>query len=266
MILPYGPTRDTVMNDYVLFKMWGPHRLSLIKGHQFYVEQVRKRLLSQFANMEAEAEKASEELVEQSSGRFDPDRHDPSEFYEAANDAGIEFYQLLSDMRDQTRLNVIAGMFHEWEKQLRDWLVREIQHWHQGETPIAKVWSADFGKIADLLESLGWRIRSTDYFTTLDACRLVVNVYKHGDGPALKDLKLKHPEYLEDRLSGSGLPGTLDLVDYTNLKVSDDQFQAFSDAIVAFWRDVPASVAGSEISKPPEWFKKAILGDRAVRL
>ncbi|QND60167.1 hypothetical protein [Mesorhizobium huakuii] len=252
------------MNNYVFFKMWGPHRQSLIKGHQFYIEQARKRLLSQFANMEAEAEKASEEWLEQSSDRFDPDRHDPSDFYEAANDAGIEFYQLLSDMRDQTRLSVIAGMFHEWEKQLRDWLVREIQHWHQGDTAIAKVWSADFGKIAGLLESLGWRIRSTDYFTKLDACRLVVNVYKHGDGPALKDLKLKHPEYLEDRLSGSGLPWTFDLVDYTNLKVSDDQLQAFSDAIVAFWRDVPDSVAGSEITKLPEWFKKAIQGDNAA--
>lgn len=252
------------MNNYVFFKMWGPLRLSLIKGHQFYVEQARERLLSQFANMEAEAEKASAEWLEKSSDRFDPDRHDPSDFYEAANDAGIEFYQLLSDMRDQTRLSVIAGMFHEWEKQLRDWLVREIQHWHHGDTASAKVWSADFGKIADLLESFGWKIRSSDYFSTLDACRLVVNVYKHGDGPALRDLRLKHSEYLEDRLSSSGLPGTFDLVDYTNLKITDEQFQAFSDAIVAFWRNVPDRVVGSQLTQIPEWLKKAIQSDNAV--
>lgn len=163
-------------------------------------------------------------------------------------------------MRDQTRLSVIAGMSHEWEKQLRDWLVREIQHWHQRDTPIAKVWSADFGKIADLLGSFGWNVKSTDYFTTLDACRLVVNVQKHGDGPSLKDLKLNYSEYIEDRLSGSGLPGTFDLVDHTNVKVSDDQFQAFSDAIVAFWPGVPESVSGNQMAEVPKWFEKAISG------
>jgi hypothetical protein len=57
--------------------MWGPYRQSLIKRHQFYVKQARKRVLSQFENMEEEADKAAEEWLEQSSGRFDPDWHDP---------------------------------------------------------------------------------------------------------------------------------------------------------------------------------------------
>lgn len=247
------------MSNYVLFQMWGPYRQSLIKRHQFYVEQARKRVLSQFDNMEEEADKAAEEWLEQSS-----DRHDPGDFYEAAHDVGIEFYQLLSDMRDQTRLSVIAGMYHEWDKQLRHWLVREILHWHRGETAVAKVWSADFGKIADLLESFGWKVRSTGYFKTLDACRLVVNVYKHGAGKSLDDLKQNYAEYLDDPLSGSGLPGSGALLDYTHLKVSDDQFQAFSDAIVAFWRDVPESVVDGR-AQVPEWFEKAILSDRAVQ-
>ena len=43
---------------YVLFQMWGPFRQSLIDGHLFYVEQARKRLLTQFENIEAEADKA----------------------------------------------------------------------------------------------------------------------------------------------------------------------------------------------------------------
>jgi hypothetical protein len=251
------------MSNYVLFQMWEPYRQSLIKRHQFYVEQARKRVLSQFENMEEEADKAADEWLEESSDRFDPDRHDPGDFYEAANDVGIEFYQLLSDMRDQTRLNVIAGMFHDWDKQLRDWLVREILHWHRGETTVAKVWSADFGKISDLLESFGWKIRSADYFNTLDACRLVVNVYKHGAGKSLDDLKRNYPEYLDDLFSGSGLPRSGDLLDYTHLKVSDDQFQAFSDAIIAFWRDVPENVVDGQ-TQVPDWFEKAILSDRAV--
>jgi hypothetical protein len=251
------------MGNYVLFQMWGPYRQTLINGHQFYVEQARKRVLSQFENMEEEADKAAEEWLEQSGDRFDPDRHDLGDFYEAASDFGIEFYQLLSDMRDQTRLSVIAGMFHEWDKQLRDWLVREILHWHRGETVVAKVWSVDFVKIVDLLESFGWKIRSMAYFKTLDACRLVVNVYKHGVGKSLEDLKATYPEYLDNPLSGSGSPWAKQMLEYTNLKVSDDQFQAFSDAIVAFWRDVPENVVDGK-AQFPSWFEKAILIDRAV--
>lgn len=251
------------MSDYVLFQMWGPFRQSLIAGHIFYVEQAKKRLLSQFEDIEAEADKAAEDWLQQSSGRFDPDRHDPGDFYEAANDAGIEFYTLLSDMRDQTRLSVVAGMFHEWHKQLRDWLVREIQHWHHGDATALKVWSADFVQIAELLESLGWRICNTEYFQSLDACRLVVNVYKHGKGKSFEDLRQKYPEYLQDPFDGSGAGfSSVEYRDHTHLRVSDEQFQAFSDAIVAFWQAVPENIFESKVNDVPDWFGKAILKDR----
>ena len=251
------------MSDYVLFQMWGSFRWSLIAGHLFYVEQSHKRLLSQFEDIEAESDKAAEDWLQRRSGNFDPDRHDPGDFYEAAHEAGIEFYGLLSDMRDQTRLSVVAGMFHEWDKQLRDWLVREIQHWHRGDAAALKVWSANSVQIGDLLESVGWSVCSADYFRTLDACRLVVNVYKHGKGNSLDDLKQKYPEYLHDPFSGLG--GTFSDVEYrdhTHLKVNDDQFQAFSDAIVAFWQAVPENIFDSNVDEVPDWFDKAIQKDR----
>ncbi|MGM0561700.1 MAG: hypothetical protein ACQETX_11605 [Pseudomonadota bacterium] len=248
----------------MLFQMWDPYRQSLIDGHNFYVEQARKRLLSQFDDIEAEADKAAQEWLERRQHKFDPERHEPSSFHEAATDAGIEFYELLSDMRDRTRLSVVAGMFHEWEKQLRDWLAHEIQHWHFGSGTPARVWSADFGKIADLLESFGWELRSQAYFSELDACRLVVNVYKHGEGPSLEELKQKYPQHLNDPFSGlsDAVSQTRDL-EHIHLKVSDEQFQAFSDAIVAFWKDVPENVFDSQITEPPDWFEKAIMNDRA---
>lgn len=251
------------MSDYVLFQMWGPFRQSLIDGHAFYVEQAQKRLLSQFEDISAEADKAADDWLEKSSGWFDPDRHDPSDFYEAANDAGIEFYGLLTGMRDQTILSVVAGMFHEWDKQFRDWLVREIQHWHHGDVAALKVWSADFCQIAELLEGLGWTISSTDYFRQLDACRLVVNVYKHGNGKSLEELKRNFPDYLEDPFSGAG--GSFSDVehrDHTHLKVTKDQFQAFSDAIVAFWQAVPENTYESQVKDLPDWFGRALQKDR----
>ncbi len=239
------------MNGYVLFQMLEPFRQSLIKGHLFYVEQARKRLLSQFDNIEADADRAAEEWLDNK--YFDPDRDDPDSDYERAYDFSIEFYGLLSDMREQTRLSVVAGMFHEWDKQLRDWLVREIQHWHRGDNATSKVWSADFSQTADLLESFGWNFRSAGYFRALDACRLVVNVYKHGEGKSLDELRNNYPEYLSDPFNGSG--GAFSETkyrDHTHLKVSDDQFQVFSDAILAFWRDIPENVVDSQLTDEPD--------------
>lgn len=252
------------MSDHVLFHMWGPFRQSLIDGHLFYVEQARKRLLSQFNDIEVEADRAADEWLERNSRRFDPSRHNPGDFYDSATDAGIEFYGLLTDMRDQTRLSVVAGMFHEWDKQLRDWLVREISHWHHGDNTSFKVWSADFDQIVELLESLGWKISGADYHRLLDACRLVVNVYKHGKGKSLTDLRKTYPEFLNNPFAGIDVRfSDVEFRDHTHLKVSEDQIQAFSDAIVAFWRHVPEQVFESTITEVPDWFGKAVLKDRS---
>ncbi|UCI23967.1 hypothetical protein [Mesorhizobium sp. B2-8-5] len=167
---------------YAVFKMWDQARQSLIRRHEFYVSEARKRLLSQFENMETEADEAAEKWLEESGQNFDPDHHDAGDFCERAHEVGIEFYGLLEEMQGNTRLSVVAGMFHEWDKQLREWLAREIERSIPGGNAAAKIWSANFDQIIDLLESFVWLITNTDYFRKLDACRLVVNVYKHGKG------------------------------------------------------------------------------------
>jgi hypothetical protein len=251
------------MSDYVLFQMWSQYRASVIEQHEFYVREARSRLLSRFDDIEADSDKAAEAWLEDSGRWFDPDNDDPGSYYEQANDVGIQHYQMLSDMREQTRLSVVAGMYHQWDKELRDWLVREIQHWHSGDYVRARVWGADFVLIMDLLESFGWPLRTTPYFKSLDACRLVVNVYKHGEGPSLEDLRGRFSEYLHDPFGGDGA-GLSDVAlrDHTALRVNDEQFQGFADAIPAFWREVPENVLGSSISVVPPWFEKAILKDR----
>jgi hypothetical protein len=251
------------MNSGPLFYMDGPLRQLLLTSHSFYVEQARKRLLSQFGDIEAEADKATEEWLNHASHRFNPDEHDPGDFYEAAHQEGLAFYELLSDMARQTRLSVVAGMFHEWEKQLREWLVHNISHWHRGDNVKAKVWGADFPEVAAVLAGFGWDFRNTGYFRMLDACRLVVNVYKHGDGKSLDGLRSRFPEFLSDPLDGTGLPAIdIDYRNHTNLSVSDEQIQSFSDSIVEFWRNVPERIVASEYVDAPEWFEKAFLKDR----
>lgn len=254
------------MGDYVVFQMWSGYRASLIRAHQFYVDQAKARLLTQFANISAEADQAAEDwLSERGQLYFDPDRHDPADFYEGAEDAGIEFYQLLSEMEERTRLSVIAGFFHEWEKKLRQWLVDEIKHWHSGTFTKERVWKASVEELYELLESFDWPLKSKPWFVALDACRLVVNVYKHGDGPSLASLKAAYPRFLVSPLAELGVPLSplWQRVSHEDLMVSDPDLEEFAEAIASFWRELPENVLDSQVVAPPSWFVKVLEKDQA---
>lgn len=242
--------------------MWEPYRQDLMAEHRFYVEQARKRLLSQFANIEAEANKAEEVHLEKMSIHFNPDKHDPSDFYEAAHDKGIEFYLLLSDMHENTRLSVIAGMFHQWDKKLRDWIVCEMHHWHHGENAKESIWKADISAIMDFLVAFGLNVKVLPCYDRLDAMRLVVNVFKHGNGQSLDELKESFPEFISDPLSViSDHRLSLNYLDHTNMKVSDAQLDQFSEAILDFWMTVPNEIYLAEEVDVPKWFEKAYKKD-----
>lgn len=251
------------MNNRTLFEMWGPFRQSILRSHKFYVDQARSRLLSQFQNIDADADKAAEDWLEAQSCNFDPDRHDPGDFYERANDVGVEFYQLLDNMHERTRLSVVAGIYHEWDKGFRQWTSDEIRRWYRGENVLSKIWTVDFGRLAELFASLGWDIRNKSYFSKLNSCRLVVNVFKHGDGTSFAELKQHNPEYLDNPFqSFDGYFSDVKHLGHTSLKVNDEQIQEFSEAIIAFWMDVPEQIVDSSLASLPKWFDDAVRSDQ----
>lgn len=245
------------------FQMSEPFRQSLMEEHRFYIEQARKRLLSQFENMEVEADQAAKEHLDNMSVHFNPDRHDSSDFYEAAQDKGIEFYQLLSDMRDNTQLSVIAGMFHQWDKRLRDWIIREMRHWHHGKNAASSIWKADVSAIMDFLVAFGFNVKVLPIYGRLDAMRLVVNVFKHGNGPSLDELKKSFPEFIPNPLGEDGNhPFFFQYLDHTNMTVSVVHLDQFSEAILNFWKEVPKEIFLPDEQNAPPWFEKAFLKDR----
>jgi hypothetical protein len=242
-----------------LFYMWESFREHLIARHNFYIIQARKRLLSQFQNMDTEVHVYGEKWINRKIQYFDPDRHDPASLYEQANDESVELYLMLDEMLSKTRLSVVGGIYHEWDKQLRSWIVKEINHWHSGEEVKKAIWKANSGMIFDLLEGFGWSIRSKRYFQSLERCRLVVNTFKHGDGDAMDIIKQKHPEFIDSLESNN--PIFLDNADYTCLKIEENNIDEFSNAIVEFWNDVPQYIFDNEKLNLPTWLEKAFKKD-----
>lgn len=248
------------MVDRVLFQMWGPFRDGLIASHRFYVSEARTRLLSQFGTMKEDADRYADDWLASRAPYFNPDRDDPADAYEQAWDESVSFYLQLEDLQKATRLSVIAGMYHEWEKQLRDWVTRELGRVIHGSHTRAALWKATIDQLLDFLECWGWPVRSRPYFQRLHQCHLVVNVYKHGEGISFEKLHKDAPQFLKR----DDFPEPLLRFppDYTNLTVTDDDLDQFSDAIVAFWQDVPENTFASQIGDLPKWLKNAIEKDQ----
>lgn len=257
------------MTDPVLFQMWSHHRANLIEKHRFYVSQAEKRMMSQFQEQDirAEADREGARFLEENQQYFNPDVHDGSEFHEMAGDARAERYQLLTEMRDSVRLSIISGFFHEWEKNLRQWLVDVVQRYPRqtGERTRYAIWTTNLcaknGGLFDLLESFGWQVKNATYFADLNACRLVVNVYKHGDGSSLNQLAKSYPNFLKHPLGGL-CEWLGEEWSHENLIISDLDLEAFSTAIQSFWKDAPENVFSSQITDLPGWLSEAIKKDK----
>jgi len=250
--------------DRVFLQMWGPTREHLVANHEFYVAEAKRRLLDQFddAAMKADAERHADAWLAERARYFNPDRDDPGDHYEAAYDESVSFYLSLKGLRDSTRLSIIAGMFHEWEKQVRDWLGRELGHHGYGRHTHAAVWSVRVDDLFDLLQDCSWPVRGLDFFSQLHRCQLVANVYKHGNGPSLDTLRGVAPDLVEDR----NLPAFfVSALDQTTLNVSDENLATFAEAITAFWRQLPENIFFSQVSSLPKWLDRALRKEREAR-
>lgn len=213
--------------------MWEGNRNSYLKRHRFYGKQIRKRVLGQFMDMEAEAESYARETYERGTRLWG---EDDSGIAEVAHSAGVDFYGLLEDLRVQTLLGALAGMYHQWDKELRNFMEWELRHDVTRERARVLAWAPNIGEVFDLIEKFGWSLRNERWFNKLDACRLVINVHKHGRGNSLDQLAAKYPEYLRSPLGDVGLR---DEAQYEHLGVTEDQFSEFDAAITCFWEAFP---------------------------
>ena len=163
---------------------------------------------------------------------------DMSVVAEVAREQGIERYGLLHDLKKQVMLAALAGMYHQWDKELRDFVERELQHGVKPKEVRKIAWSENISDVFDVLKDFGWDPRKLAVFPLIDACRLVVNVYKHGKGRSLEDLAEKHPEFLNQPLRGL-VRADASWLDHEWLEVSEAQFRRIADAIEKFWVQFP---------------------------
>lgn len=233
-----------------------------VKEQRFYLVESKARLLPPFASIEAEADAKEKECREIPPEYFDPEDGDMSMVYEAAFHRGLEHYELLQEMRQRTILGIAAGMYHHFDKSLRVRVARELRQsgWVVGEKTRDQIWRSDWSNLESLLVALGWDVPSATGYQDLEALRLVVNAFKHGEGQSFEDLKKCFPRFIPTLTSGSPWA----YVDYTHLCVTEDHLDAFSQAIESFWKDIPLTLSvreGVVLLELPAFYAKAMQKD-----
>lgn len=254
------------------FYMWEQRKRNLISDHKFFVSEGKARLTDQFSDnqkLEKEADEFAEKWLNEVSEHFDPDRHDPGDFYEQAHNKSMSLYFSLDELGNSARLAVISGMFHAWERELKKWLTSNdgLGHWHRGTELPNAIWRANFGQLFELFQYAGLFPECDPTRVSLDTCRLIVNTYKHGSGDSETYLKTIRPELFDQFDFRLREPGkTLgSYVDFEDLYVKAEHIDEFSDAIIAFWNAVPEHITDRDLSDVPDWFGRALQRDISLQ-
>ena len=216
------------------------HALGLIGA---YAKAFEERLLASFENIEAEADAAAAAFYERAMSQpsWEGEGPDGSEIADAAIGHGMEVYGDLEFVRQQLIGLATAGLYHLWERLLKEFIVREFRYYSPPPIRPDQVRRVDFAKLEQLLRELGWAIRGEEFYDDLDCLRLVANTVKHGDGPSCDDLAQKAPGLFRDY--GHDWLNSKRRADDLELKKED--FVRFAAAARTFFERFPARLEAS---------------------
>jgi len=194
-----------------------------------YENEVTNRVLLVFDNLVQEADDAADQSY--------ADTGDEG----TAREQGFSVYSDLKFVRDQVTGLAIAGLYHLWERRIKEFLVGEYRHCGK---PTGKVFNADFRKLEAVLQEVHWPIKTEAFYSDLNRLRLVANVVKHGDGGSCKEL-LKLEKELEkqgkapDMFFDFGHPWANDRRGSSDLSFEREHFPRFANAVRRFFEQFP---------------------------
>ena len=204
-----------------------------------YVDGFSTRLLPIFDHIEeeasAEADKAWETAM---SSQASEENFDPGEFAEAAQEYGIEVYENLHFTRQQLLGLATAGLYHLWERLLKQFFCKELRGWTIEGRDIHQIMApANFSSLEQFLSQFGFQLPRQRYYADLCELRLVANVVKHGDGKSCEELQTSTPHLFE------GYNYHFDIfskADSLELKPAD--FTRYAKAVTDFWHTFPENL------------------------
>ena len=204
-----------------------------------YVDGFSTRLLPVFDHIDDEASAASEKAWQDamSSPAYD-DNFDPGDYAEAAQEHGIEVYANLHFIRRQLLGLATAGLYHLWERLLKQFFCKELRGWTFDGRDIHKIMApANFSSLEDFLSQFGFQLAQQSYYADLCQLRLVSNVIKHGDGKSCDELRTSAPHLFEEYNYHFDIFSKAD-----SLELKPTDFTHYAKAVMDFWETFPENL------------------------
>jgi len=219
-----------MFSDLLIYQFSQQYALDLVRA---YSSGVADRVLPGFNDIEAEANAAREAYfssrMNQVAG-YDGPWEDEGAVADDAQEHGFGVYTDLEFVRQQITGLAIAGLYHLWERLLKEFLEASFRAVDSPVTP-QTVRRADFNVIIVWLrERFGWDIEAEEFFADLDRLHLVANVVKHGDGKSCEALLEKAPQLFRD--FGHSWPNERRGAD--DLRLERGHFVQFAGSVVRF--------------------------------
>ncbi len=203
------------------------------------------RLLANFrpTDIENEAEAVRDEAWECFMSSPVPKR-DPEDCAQAAQEAGLRHYMMLSDIRQGVINMFAAGLYHAFEQQLVDFYRCELMPRGSCDPSLYKV-----SRVKGSLRMQGVDIELLESWKLIDELRLLANTVKHGEGGSAAELRRRRP----DLFNRSDMPPEMQAF-FSNtqvflpmlgedLYVTTDQLRQYRDATVEFWRQLSRALS-----------------------
>lgn len=222
---------------FLHYSQWIMH--AALETTKAYSDGFSFRLIPIFDNIEVEAEKVIQEHWDNSmtSTAYEGDYYDHGDLAEAAQDAGNQMYQNLSFVRQQLIGLSIAGLYHLWERTLKQFIEKEFRHYSFDDKIFKDLRKANFEEIVELLQQFDHDLTKEPYYNKLDELRLIANTIKHGEGKSCDDLIKVAPHLFDGFLKTFEISPTAQ-----DLALSPEDFRVYTDAVTQFWMLLPTKM------------------------
>jgi hypothetical protein len=222
-------------NKVELYCCQGTRRVA-ITTNKAYTDGFHDRLMPTFDRIDEEAKEASDEYWESAMSlpTNEYEYRDVGDFADDAIGVGIEVSENLSFVREQLIQLSVAGLYHLWERTLKQFIIKELKHYQFDASTFEQVERDNFKGLVEMLQQFDYDLTQKPYYQKMNELRLVANVVKHGTGKAFKDLVKAAPHLFEKPKFDLDSPLRLD-----DLKLTPKHFMDYSYAIKEFWMTLP---------------------------
>ncbi|MBB1161054.1 hypothetical protein [Aquariibacter albus] len=226
---------------YFNASFWHNHfRSTLFVELANLVKVLHESILPQLSNISAEAADIQNQTWSGLTSSLTSGDYDPSDFMDAAFNAGYKHYSLMSGLNQGVVNLFAASLFHIHEQHIMLFYKRELRDPLRVQNDPKKL--KPFHVVAHL-EKLGVHIKSLPSWGQLKEIEQLANAIKHGEGEAAQALRKARPNFFIDpQLSsdpdiGPSLHLGKPLLG-EGIYVTTTHLQEIERVIVAFWDEL----------------------------